>query len=115
MEWSFSNKVSAIPQFLSFKTSQEDRPRKSVNDPLVSSGFMPISTSDAFDSKQRLYYGAFQVCFDTIAFLLHHFLPKSHGNYSLIYFLDPYFGNLKYKNSIRQEVLTLLWIVGYSV
>ncbi|XP_021911581.1 protein TIFY 6B isoform X1 [Carica papaya] len=60
MEWSFSNKVSAIPQFLSFKTSQEDRPRKSVNDPLVSSGFMPISTSDAFDSKQRLYYGAFQ-------------------------------------------------------
>ncbi|CAK7349554.1 unnamed protein product [Dovyalis caffra] len=61
MQWSFSNKVSAIPQFLSFKSSLEDKPRKAVHDPLASSfGFMSISTVDAFDSNQKTYSGMVQ-------------------------------------------------------
>ncbi|XP_061953730.1 protein TIFY 6B isoform X4 [Populus nigra] len=57
MQWSFSNKVSAIPQFLSFKSSMEDKPRKAVHDPMASSssGYMSISTADAFDSNQKSY------------------------------------------------------------
>ncbi|XVE58885.1 hypothetical protein DITRI_Ditri04bG0204900 [Diplodiscus trichospermus] len=47
MQLSFSNKVSDVPQFLSFKAAQEDRPRKVVHDPLVSSGFMAIPTADS--------------------------------------------------------------------
>ncbi|KAG5233862.1 protein TIFY 6B [Salix suchowensis] len=61
MQWSFSNKVSAIPQFLSFKSSLEEKPRKAVHDPLASSsGFMSISTADAFDSSQKTYPGLVQ-------------------------------------------------------
>uniref|UniRef100_A0A6N2KB79 Protein TIFY n=1 Tax=Salix viminalis TaxID=40686 RepID=A0A6N2KB79_SALVM len=61
MQWSFSNKVSAIPQFLSFKSSLEEKPRKAVHDPLASSsGFMSISTADAFDSSQKTYSGLVQ-------------------------------------------------------
>lgn len=37
MQWSFSNKVSAVPQLLSFKASQDERQRKITADPLVSS------------------------------------------------------------------------------
>ncbi|KAJ6295069.1 hypothetical protein OIU76_023047 [Salix suchowensis] len=58
LHWSFPNKVSAIPQFLSFKSSMEDKPRKAVLDPTASSsssGFMSISTADAFDSNQKSY------------------------------------------------------------
>ncbi|XWS48232.1 hypothetical protein CRYUN_Cryun13aG0056700 [Craigia yunnanensis] len=54
MQLSFSNKVSAVPQFLSFKAAQEDRPRKVAHDPLVSSGFMAIPTAD---SNQKPYSG----------------------------------------------------------
>ncbi|XP_057446899.1 protein TIFY 6B-like isoform X2 [Lotus japonicus] len=55
MQWSFSNKVPALPhQFLSFKTTQEERSRNSsISDPLASSGYMTISTKDAFDSNQK--------------------------------------------------------------
>jgi len=63
MQWSFSNKVSAIPQFLSFKSSLEDKPRKAVHDPVASSsGLVSISTTDAFDSNQKTYSGLVQVC-----------------------------------------------------
>jgi hypothetical protein len=62
MQWSFSNKVSAVPQFLSFRSAQEDRPRRNVNDSIPSSGFMTISTADAFDSNQKPYSGLIQVC-----------------------------------------------------
>lgn len=55
MQWSFSNKVSAIPQFLSFKGGLEEKPRKTIHDPIASSGFTPISTADAFDSNQKPY------------------------------------------------------------
>ncbi|XP_021291998.1 protein TIFY 6B isoform X2 [Herrania umbratica] len=57
MQLSFSNKVSAVPQFLSFKAAQEDRPRKAAHDPLVSSGFMAKPTAD---SNPRPYSGLTQ-------------------------------------------------------
>ncbi|XP_022725975.1 protein TIFY 6B isoform X2 [Durio zibethinus] len=57
MQLSFSNKVSAVPQFLSFKAAQEVRLRKIAHDPLVSSGFMAISTAD---SNQKPYSGLTQ-------------------------------------------------------
>ncbi|KAK4843110.1 hypothetical protein QYF36_004134 [Acer negundo] len=60
MQLSFANKVTTIPQFLSFKAAQEDRSRKIVNDPQVSSGFMSMSTADAFDSSQKSYSGMIQ-------------------------------------------------------
>ncbi|KAI9169207.1 hypothetical protein LWI28_008930 [Acer negundo] len=60
MQLSFANKVTAIPQFLSFKAAKEDRQRKIVNDTQVSSGFMSTSTADAFDSNQKSYYGMIQ-------------------------------------------------------
>ncbi|XP_024018070.1 protein TIFY 6B isoform X1 [Morus notabilis] len=60
MQWSFSNKVSAVPQFLSFKASQENRPRKTVHDPLGSSTLMTISTVDAFDTNQKPFSSAIQ-------------------------------------------------------
>ncbi|KAK7314658.1 hypothetical protein VNO77_33185 [Canavalia gladiata] len=60
MQWSFSNKVSALPQFLSFKTNQEDRLRNTIIDPLASSGYMTMSTKDAFDSNQKPFLGVIQ-------------------------------------------------------
>ncbi|KAJ4961384.1 hypothetical protein NE237_021294 [Protea cynaroides] len=54
MQWPFSNKVSALPQLMSFKTVQEDRAKKILYDPLASSAFMPaISTADAFDANHK--------------------------------------------------------------
>lgn len=63
MQWSFSNRVSAVPQFLSFRAAQEDRPRKNVNDALGTAGFMTVSTADVFDSNQKSYTGVIQVRF----------------------------------------------------
>ncbi|GKV05201.1 hypothetical protein SLEP1_g17236 [Rubroshorea leprosula] len=60
MQWSFSNKVSATPQFLSFKASQEERPRKTAHDHMMSSGFMTISTPDAHESNHKQYSGIVQ-------------------------------------------------------
>ncbi|XP_042503875.1 protein TIFY 6B-like [Macadamia integrifolia] len=54
MQWPFSNKVSALPQLMSFMNLQEDRAKKMVFDPLASSAFMPtISTADAFDAIHK--------------------------------------------------------------
>nr|QIZ03056.1 JASMONATE ZIM-domain protein 4-1 [Fragaria x ananassa] len=50
--WPFSNKISAIPQ-VSFRGAQEDKTKKMVPDSFLSSRFMPISTSDAFDPSQK--------------------------------------------------------------
>ncbi|KAM0980209.1 hypothetical protein ACFX13_016207 [Malus domestica] len=58
MQWSFSNKVSALPQFLSFKAPQEGRPRKAVHH--NTSAFMTISTADAFHSSQKSFSGVIQ-------------------------------------------------------
>ncbi|WCJ42110.1 Protein TIFY 6B [Euphorbia peplus] len=62
MQWSYSNKVSAVPQFLSFKNGLEERPKKSGsgsgngNDSMSSSsGFASISATDGFDSNHKTY------------------------------------------------------------
>ncbi|KAJ9162613.1 hypothetical protein P3X46_022372 [Hevea brasiliensis] len=60
MQWSFLKKVSAIPQFLSFKSGEEEKPRKTIHDPIASSGFTPISTADALDSNQKQYSSMIQ-------------------------------------------------------
>ncbi|RDX72952.1 Protein TIFY 6B [Mucuna pruriens] len=60
MQWSFPNKVSVLPQFLSFKTNQEDGHRKTILDPLASPGYMTMSTEDAFDSNQKPFLGVTQ-------------------------------------------------------
>ncbi|KAL1318334.1 hypothetical protein HN51_070614 [Arachis hypogaea] len=59
MQWTFSNKVSAIPQYLSFKTTLEDQ-RKTIMDPLASSGYMTISTKDAYDTDQKPLFSVVQ-------------------------------------------------------
>lgn len=59
MQLSFSNSVSANPQFLSFKAAQEDRPRKVTHNPIMSSGFMASPTAD---SNHKPYSGLAQVC-----------------------------------------------------
>ncbi|XP_050373698.1 protein TIFY 6B-like isoform X2 [Argentina anserina] len=51
--WPFLNKVSAVPHFMSFKGDQEDKTKKMVPDSFLSSRFVPLSTSDAFDPCQR--------------------------------------------------------------
>lgn len=61
MQWSFSNKICAGPQFLSFRTSQEDRPRKTQQESLASSGFMTISNADVFNTNQQPNSGIIQV------------------------------------------------------
>ncbi|XP_031265196.1 protein TIFY 6B isoform X2 [Pistacia vera] len=76
MHLSFSNKVSAVPQFLSFKAPQEDRSRKMAHDSLVSSGFMSVSTADAFDCNQKPYSGTVQK--NTI-------LDKQGGNHYVMF------------------------------
>ncbi|KAI7986520.1 Protein TIFY 6B [Camellia lanceoleosa] len=56
MQWSFSNKVSASPQYLSFKANQDDGgPRKMGFDSLSSTRFMTISSAEAFESNHKLY------------------------------------------------------------
>jgi jasmonate ZIM domain-containing protein len=62
MQWSFSNKGSNLPQFLSFKNTHDDRSRNTLMDPVASSGYMTISTKDAFDSNQKSFLGVTQVC-----------------------------------------------------
>ncbi|CAL0322275.1 unnamed protein product [Lupinus luteus] len=56
MQWSFSNKGSGLSQHLSQKGIQEDRQRKTVLDSIASSGYMTISTNDAFKSTQKPFY-----------------------------------------------------------
>ncbi|KAK9275996.1 hypothetical protein L1049_005527 [Liquidambar formosana] len=64
IQWPFSNKVSALPHFMSFKAAQEDKPKKIVADPLASSGFMSISTADAFDPSHKRTTGEIQKTFN---------------------------------------------------
>ena len=47
IQWPFSNKVSAVPQLMTFNFAQGDKTKKIGSDSLVSPGFMPISTADA--------------------------------------------------------------------
>ncbi|KAK1263938.1 Protein TIFY 6B [Acorus gramineus] len=45
LQWPFTNKFSTLQQFMSFKSSQEERPKKLVFDHLPSSGFHPVPDS----------------------------------------------------------------------
>lgn len=60
-EWPFTKKVSALPHFLSFKVSQDDKTAKKVSDPLNSAGFMAISKAHSFDAIQKRSAGEAQV------------------------------------------------------
>lgn len=59
MQLSFTNKVSTVPQFLSFDGARDDKPRKATHDTLLSSGFMTIPTTD---SNKKPHPGLTQVC-----------------------------------------------------
>lgn len=59
MQWSFSNDVSAHPQYLSFKSAQEDKPKIGF-DSLASTGLVTITTTEAVDSSHRTYSGVTQ-------------------------------------------------------
>ncbi|CAN4086593.1 unnamed protein product [Withania somnifera] len=59
MQWSFSNNISAHPQYLSFKSAQEDKPRIGF-DSLASTGLVTITTTEAVDSSHRTYSGVTQ-------------------------------------------------------
>ncbi|XP_041011920.1 protein TIFY 6B-like isoform X3 [Juglans microcarpa x Juglans regia] len=61
VEWQFSNKVSALSHLMSFKIAQEYKTKKIVSDPLISSGFMNISTTDAFDTSKKRSMGEIQM------------------------------------------------------
>ncbi|CAL5186680.1 unnamed protein product [Lathyrus oleraceus] len=58
MQWSFSNKVSNLPQFLSFKNTHEDASRNILRDPIVSSGFVTqenVSIGNQVGNKHGVY------------------------------------------------------------
>ncbi|KAH9794596.1 protein TIFY 6B [Citrus sinensis] len=63
IQWPFSNKVSAVPQFMSFKVAQEDKNKKILSDHLGSSGFMPFS-AEAYEHNQRRGMAEVQKSFD---------------------------------------------------
>ncbi|XWS22868.1 hypothetical protein CRYUN_Cryun29cG0073000 [Craigia yunnanensis] len=52
IQWPFSNKVSAVPQLMTFNFAQGDKTKKIGSDSLVSPGFMPISTADAAEVQK---------------------------------------------------------------
>ncbi|XP_077236061.1 protein TIFY 6B-like [Tasmannia lanceolata] len=53
VQWPFLNKVSALPQFMPFKVTQDERARKMIFDPHSSSGFQPMLNVDAFETNNR--------------------------------------------------------------
>ncbi|XWS34452.1 hypothetical protein CRYUN_Cryun21dG0039800 [Craigia yunnanensis] len=52
IQWPFSNKVSAVPQLMTFNFAQGDKTKKIGSDSLLSPGFMPISTADAAEVQK---------------------------------------------------------------
>ncbi|XP_057514405.1 protein TIFY 6B isoform X2 [Actinidia eriantha] len=61
MQWSFANKVSAVPRLLSFKSStQDDGSKKTGFYSLASTGFMTISSVEAFESNHKHYSSIMQ-------------------------------------------------------
>ncbi|XP_052205330.1 protein TIFY 6B-like isoform X3 [Diospyros lotus] len=59
-QWPMSNKVSALPHFMSFKVAQDEKTAKAMPDPLASSGFMALSTPDAFETTHKRPFGEMQ-------------------------------------------------------
>ncbi|XP_059649487.1 protein TIFY 6B-like isoform X4 [Cornus florida] len=58
--WPLSNKASALPHFMFFKTAQEDKTAKILSNHIASSGLMTISTADAFDAAHKRPSGELQ-------------------------------------------------------
>ena len=54
MQWSFSNKGSALPNLLSFQGGQEDKQPKTGFNSLASSGLVTLTT-DVFESSHRQF------------------------------------------------------------
>ncbi|XVF43581.1 hypothetical protein PTKIN_Ptkin02bG0051100 [Pterospermum kingtungense] len=52
IQWPFSNKVSAVPQLMTFNFAQGDKTKKIGSDSLPSSGFMPIATAVASEVQK---------------------------------------------------------------
>ncbi|CAN4088716.1 unnamed protein product [Withania somnifera] len=59
MQWSFPNNISAHPQYLSFKSAHEDKPKVGF-DSLASTGLVTITTTESVDSSHRTYPGVTQ-------------------------------------------------------
>ncbi|KAK4350104.1 hypothetical protein RND71_029417 [Anisodus tanguticus] len=92
MQWSFSNNISAHPQYLSFKSGEEDKPKTGFES-LASTGLVTITTTEAVDSSHRTYSGITQknmmlekqggTHYTTTTFPPHHFdahsMHRSHG------------------------------------
>ncbi|KAL3510512.1 hypothetical protein ACH5RR_029913 [Cinchona calisaya] len=51
--WPLSNKVSAPAPFMPFKASQDEKAPKVISDHLTSSGYMAMSSADAFDIRRQ--------------------------------------------------------------
>ncbi|MCF8706253.1 protein TIFY [Corynebacterium sp. MC-25] len=64
VQWQFSNKGSALSHLMSFNTAQEDTTKKLVSDPLMSPGFMSITTTDALDHSRKGPVGDIQKSFN---------------------------------------------------
>ena len=56
-----SNKVSALPHFMSLKVAEEEKTGKVMSEPVTSARFMAISTADAFDSTHKCLSGEMRV------------------------------------------------------
>jgi len=53
VQWPFSNKIAALQHLMSFKTVQDERPKKAAFDHVSSSGFQPIASKNSFESSYR--------------------------------------------------------------
>lgn len=73
VQWPFSNKVSALPHLMSFKVGQEDKTRRTMPESIMSSGFGPFATADAFDQCQKRPILEFQVCIVLWIYLIYMF------------------------------------------
>lgn len=60
MQWSFSNKGSSAPQFLSFNSSEEEKPKTGF-EALASTGLVTITTTETVDSGMNPYSSIMQV------------------------------------------------------
>lgn len=81
--WPFLNKVSALPHLMPFKAAQDDKTKKMVSESFLSSGFMPISTADAFDHCQKQAPCEIQVC--VAAHVLIHLLATGGCSASVLH------------------------------
>eukprot|EP00262_Sarcandra_glabra_P009968 TRINITY_DN247_c0_g1_i1.p1 TRINITY_DN247_c0_g1~~TRINITY_DN247_c0_g1_i1.p1 ORF type:complete len:361 (+),score=62.14 TRINITY_DN247_c0_g1_i1:122-1204(+) len=75
VQWTFSNKVSALPQLMPFKATHEERPRKAAFDRFVSSGYPPLSSTDAFDANHIPVSGMTQKSFNLDPQDMHFAIP----------------------------------------